>query len=117
MLAAMAGCEDPLAPTAPPGPNPMGVGTLEVSMSTSDPGSDQGFIPYAFDVYLDDQLVRQLGRNDVVTLSLSVGDHRIGLSRLARGCTVIGDNPLVVAIRSGHTTEATFEVACEEVPR
>ena len=48
--------------------------------------------------------------------SLPAGGHVVQLTGLAEGCTVLGDNPVVVSVQDGQTTETRFEVECAEGP-
>ena len=42
--------------------------------------------------------------------NIASGGHVVQLSGLAEGCTVVGDNPIVVSVSDGQTTETRFDV-------
>lgn len=94
-------------------PNPS-AGTLDVTVATD--GVAEWIDPDGYALSVGAEPERAIGVNGRLTLSLSAGNHRLALTRVALSCTVEDPNPRTVTILGGETTLAAFEVSCPEPP-
>jgi probable HAF family extracellular repeat protein len=84
-------------------------GTLSITSSTS--GTDPDPDGYAF--VLDGGASQPIGVTEVLVIStLASGDHSVGLTGLAENCAVQEDNPRLVTVSDGATTDVSFAVTC-----
>ncbi|MEX2639484.1 MAG: hypothetical protein WD266_02270 [Balneolales bacterium] len=94
-------------------------GTAEVVVTTDGP--DRGADGYVLVIdETSEEQVPTSGREDVeeqwteaTSLQLGAGSHDIQLTAVARNCTVEGDNPVEVTIKSGETANITFDIRCK----
>jgi hypothetical protein len=88
-------------------------GTIEVTTTTSGPGSD----PDGFALLLDGADRGLIGVSATASLTgLTPGPHTVGLTGLAANCQVTGDNPRSVTVAAGQTVPAPFAVTCNQPP-
>jgi hypothetical protein len=88
-------------------------GTIEVTTTTSGPGSD----PDGFGLMLDGSDRGAIGLSATASLSgLTPGSHLIGLTGLAANCQVVGENPRSVTAAAGQTAQVPFAVTCAQPP-
>ena len=83
-------------------------GSLDITASTSGPAPD----PNGYTAQVDAAQPQRLVSNIPYSPMLSAGDHTVLLGDVAGNCTVAGENPRVVSVRSGAQDRVTFEVAC-----
>ena len=87
-------------------------GAVQVIASTT--GSDLD--PDGYTVAVDGGAGQALAVNGSVTFSqLKAGDHFIALSGVALNCRVASQNPVLVVVDSGSTTQVAYQVACVQI--
>jgi alpha-tubulin suppressor-like RCC1 family protein len=82
-------------------------GSLDITASTSGPAPD----PNGYTAQVDAAQPQRLS-NVPYSPMLSAGNHTVLLGDVASNCTVAGENPRVVSVRSGAQDRVTFEVIC-----
>lgn len=84
-------------------------GRVVVSTSAATPATD----PDGYGIEVDGSQLATIGVAATDTLDgFAAGTHTVGLSGLADGCTVGGDNPQTVTVTAGGTTQVAFVVSC-----
>jgi WD40 repeat protein len=85
------------------------VGTLRVTASTTGSPID----PDGYGVALDGGSAQPITANGTLTLeNVAAGPRSVELTGLAGNCSVAGNNPAVVTVTTGATTELAFDVSC-----
>jgi Tol biopolymer transport system component len=88
-------------------------GSLRVSSSTTGPTPD----PDGYLVTVDGSVRGLLGTNGERRVGeLALGEHLVGLSRVADNCLVEGNNPRSVTVAAGASATLVFSVICTLMP-
>lgn len=99
-------------PSAPSSPNAT-AGSIRVEVATNGMGA-----PDAYDVIVDGGQARPVAANGNLTYQgISPGTHSVELSTVPFNCVVDGANPRETIVAEATTSEVTFAVSCEAVPR
>lgn len=89
------------------------VGSIEVTITTTGEAIDADGYSVVLDGGVDTQLVDP---NDVITFGgLAPGEHTLEVQNIADNCMVTSDNPVTADVTAGQTTQAAFDVTCEEL--
>lgn len=100
------------APSAPSSPDAT-AGAIRVEVVTSGTGA-----PEAYEVTLDGDQARSVAANGNLTYQgISPGTHSVELSSIPFNCVLDGANPRETVVAEATTSEVTFSVSCEAVPR
>jgi Tol biopolymer transport system component len=84
-------------------------GTIKVSTTTGGLHLD----PDGYTVSLDGGPGQPVGTNGTLTVpNLPVGDHTLQVSGLATNCSLVGDNPLTVAVTEEAPVQVALQVNC-----
>lgn len=84
-------------------------GTINVSNRTGGLHLDSD----GYTVSLDGGPGQPIGTNGTLTVqNLPVGDHSLQVSGLATNCSLVGDNPLTVAVTEGAPVQVALQVNC-----
>jgi hypothetical protein len=107
-LPLLSGCGNDPAPPMEPETR----GSIQVTTSTS--GAELDSDGYTMSVTSSSgSSSRSIGVNDEVTLEdLNPGDYSVELAGLQLNCQVAGQNPRMLSVQAGDTTETTFEIGC-----
>ncbi len=101
------GATQPLSPS----PSPT-LGSISVTVSTTGVGLDAD----GYTVTVDGSESQSLPTNGVLMFSdLQPGDHTIELAGTAPNCPIGSDNPQLVSVTPGGTTQVIFNVVCAGV--
>lgn len=85
-------------------------GGIEVSTSSSGPGSD----PDGFELLLDGNTRGPIAPNTSTSLAgIIPGSHTVGLTGLAANCQVVGENPRTLTVALGQTVQVSFAITCQ----
>ena len=117
--ALLAGCSERNTATAPAA-RPLAArsgggkpGAIQVTATTTGESLD----PDGYTVAVDGGAAQALATNGSVTISkVKAGTHTVALGGVGLSCQVSGQNPLSVAVTSGETVNAAFQIACVRVP-
>ncbi|MCW9707188.1 TolB family protein [Fodinibius salsisoli] len=94
-----------------PDPDPGATtGALKVDITTTGSGTDDD----GYEVVLEDQSVSVETNGSATFDDLDEGTYNITINGLGSGCSVDGENPISAQITAGETTNANFEVICEQ---
>ncbi|UCF19953.1 MAG: hypothetical protein JSU87_00645 [Gemmatimonadota bacterium] len=99
--------------------DPEGVSTLVIRTVTTGTALDADGYTLRLTRGDDQELgIRLMRANDEQALQLSgvTGAHTVTLSDLSAHCAVRGENPRIVELVAGSTTEATFQIDCRLTP-
>jgi YVTN family beta-propeller protein len=98
--------------TEPPVEEP-GPAALRLTTSTSGPDADPDGYSFSLDgnPYLDIAISESLALN-----GLAPGEHLLHLAGLAQNCSLTGDNPRLITLPGGQTTDVILTVTCAELP-
>lgn len=100
------------APGAPSSPDAT-AGSIRVEVTTTGTGA-----PEVYDVIVDGGQPRPVGPNASLTLQgILPGTHSVELSAVPFNCVVDGTNPRETTVAEATTSEVSFAVSCEAVPR
>jgi hypothetical protein len=83
-------------------------GSVTVGVSTS--GNDIN--PYGYAVVLGTRQPFGVGVNDTVELVAAAGEHVLALVNVPDNCNTLGENPRMVVVEAGRSTESEFAVEC-----
>jgi hypothetical protein len=65
-----------------------------------------------FSLTVDGDLTYKVASQGSLTLQLAAGTHSVQLGGLAANCTVDGDNPRSIMVKSSGPAEVSFAVTC-----
>lgn len=100
------------APGAPSAPA-LTAGSIRVEVATSGTGA-----PEAYEVIVDGGEPRAIAPNASLTVSgIAPGAHTVELAAVPFNCVVDGANPRETIVAEAATSEVSFAVSCEAVPR
>ena len=86
------------------------VGAIEVTVSST--GDD---VPDGYVVAVDGGVSEAVSANGSVTFEgLAVGSHEVELTEVPANCTVVGANPVTVAVSVGQAVQVLFTVECSQ---
>ena len=95
--------------------NPEGRSTLVIRTVTTGAGPDPDGYALSLTRGVDEELgTRFMRANDEQVMELNgvAGAHSVTLSGLADNCAVRGENPCIVELVAGSTTEVAFLIDC-----